>query len=110
MNKTKVTIEDIEESLCSLDSVYRESLATTLMKLKYLSDSPLSLSLGNEKQQKELEMVYERPLNSKEIKEIISFISKDMRGDFQYGSFSGIAKRYIDLANKMDVKKKEIER
>ena len=110
MKKTKVTIEDIEESLCSLDSEYRESLASALIKLKYLSDSPLSLSLGNEKQQKELEMVYERPLNSKEIKEIISFISKDMRRDYQYGSFSCIAKKYIDLANKMDVKKREQER
>lgn len=110
MSNIKVTIENIEESLCSLDSEYRESLAKALMNLKYLSDSPLRLSYGNEKQQKELEMVYKRPLNSKEIKEIISFISKDMRGDYQYGSFAGIAKRYIDIANKIDLNKKDMER
>lgn len=110
MSNIKVTIENIEESLCSLDSEYRESLAKVLMNLKYLSDSPLRLSYGNEKQQKELEMVYKRPLNSKEIKEIISFISKDMRGDYQYGSFAGIAKRYIDIANKIDLNKKDMER
>lgn len=110
MSKIKVTIEDIEESLYDLDTEYRESLAKALMYLNYLSNSPLMLSMGNEKQQQELKNVYERPLKSKEIKEIISYMSKDMKGDFQYGGFVGIASRYMNIANNMENKKKDMER
>jgi len=110
MSKIKITIEDIEMRLCDLDTEYRESLANALMELNYLSDSPLRLSMGTDKQQEELKSVYERPLKSKEIKEIISYISKDMDGDFQYGRFSRIASEYMNIANVMDTKKKDMER
>jgi len=105
-----VTIEDIMISLCELDTEYRESLAKALMDLKYLSDSPLNLSMGTDEQQEELKSVYERPLKSKEVKEIISYISKDMKGDFQYGRYSRIASEYMNMANAIDPKKKGIER
>lgn len=110
MSKFNVTIEDIEESLCDLDTEYRESLAKALMDLKYLSDSPLNLSYGSDSQQMELKRVYERPLKSKEIKEIISYISKDMKGDFQYGRYAPIASMYMGFANSMENKKKNMER
>ena len=45
-----MTIGMIEESLLSLDSEYRESLANCLVEKKYLSDTPLQLSLGTERQ------------------------------------------------------------
>lgn len=102
MSKIKVTINDIEESLYSLDSEYREALARALMDLNYVSDSPLKLSLGTEKQQQELQKVYEIPLKAKQVKEIISYISKKMKDDFQYGSFVNIALRYNSLADKMN--------
>lgn len=107
MNKKKITLEEIEDSLCEVDSEYRESLARALMKLKYLSDSPLKLSLGTEKQQQELKNVMSRSLKANQIKEIMSFISNEMKGDFQYHIFANIASKYIDLANKMN---KNIER
>ena len=72
------------------------------MDLNYLSDSPLNLSLGTEKQQQELQKVYETPLKAKQVKEIISYISKKMKGDFQYGSFVNITSRYNSLADKMN--------
>jgi len=102
MSKIKITINDIEESLCSLDTEYREALARALMDFNYLSDSPLALSLGTEKQQQELQKVYETPLKAKQVKEIISYISKEMKGDFQYGGFVNIASRYNSLADKMN--------
>lgn len=109
MSKIKVTVSDIEEDLYSLDTEYREALAHALMNLKYVSDSPLNLSMGTEKQQQELQRVYETPLKPKQVKEIINFISKEMKGDFQYGGFIGIEKKYNDLAEKM-LKNKGIER
>lgn len=102
MSKIKITINDIEESLYSLDTEYREALARALMDLNYVSDSPLNLSLGTEKQQQELQKVYETPLKAKQVKEIIRYISKEMKGDFQYGSFVNIASRYNSLADKMN--------
>ena len=36
MKKRKVTINDIQENLFDLDTEYREALAETLMKLKYI--------------------------------------------------------------------------
>ena len=105
MEKIQVTIEDIDESLYSLDTEYREALAKALMELKYISDSPLNLSFGTEKQQQELKNAYEKPLKANDIKEIINFISKEMKGDFQYGGFTGIASRYLNIADKMNKNK-----
>ena len=60
LKNKKVTISDIRESLydANLDTEYREALARALMDFNYLSDSPLALSLGTEKQQQELQKVY----------------------------------------------------
>lgn len=102
----KITISDIENSLCDLDTEYREALAHCLMNRKYLSDSPLRLEMGTEKQQAELERVWNKPLTAKQIKEIINDISKEMSGDFQYGSFNGIKNYYMRVANEM-IKGKE---
>ena len=110
MSKIKITITDIENDLCSLDTEYREALAHCLMELKYLSDSPLRLSLGTQEQQDELEKVYNKPLNSKQIKEIINFICDEMKGDFQYGRFSCIASTYINIANRIEKSSKPKER
>lgn len=103
----KVTISEIEEELFDLDTEYRESLAKGLVELKYLSDTPLKLSYGTDKQQKELEKVYNRKLNSNEIIEIIEYMLKDMKGDFQYHYFNSIAKRYLDIAKEMQDKEKD---
>lgn len=109
MAKIKVTIEEIEESLCDLDTEYREALAKALMELNYISDSPLRLSYGTEQQKQELKNAYEKPLKANEIKEIINFISKEMKGDFQYGSYTGIASMYLNMADRMN-KNKDKER
>lgn len=106
----KITILDIEESLYDLDTEYREALAHSLMNLKYLSDSPLNLSLGNEKQRMELDRVYNKPLNSRQIKEIINYISKEMKGDFQYGRYRNIEEYYLSIAQQMNKEQKNIER
>ncbi len=110
MKKIKVTINDIENDLFDLDTEYREALAHSLMELKYVSDSPLNLSLGTEEQQEELKRVYEKPLKTKQIKEIISFMDKEMKGDFQYGSFRGVVSKYMNLANQMEKDNKAKER
>ena len=63
----EVTVEDIEMELCSLDTEYREALAYSLVELKYISDTPLKLKYGTEKQQNELKRFWEKPLKSKQI-------------------------------------------
>ena len=87
-NKTGVTIQMIEDSLLSLDTEYRESLAHCLMEKNYLKESPLAMSLGTEKQQKELNSLYNMPLSKKEVNEIIDFISQDMKNDFNMSSLN----------------------
>ena len=69
---SKVTISDIEDDLYenNLDTEYREALAHSLMQLKYVSDSPLNLSMGTLEKQIELIKVYNKPLEAKEIEEI----------------------------------------
>ena len=74
MNRS-VTINDIKESLCEVDSVYREALARCLVDLKYLSDTPLKLSIGGVKEQLELEKVTSKPLKENQIREIFDYIS-----------------------------------
>lgn len=109
MKKIKITLDDINESLYDVDSVYREALAEALMDLKYISDSPLNLSMGTLEQQKELEEVMTRPLKPKQIKEVIGCVNKKMKGDFQYAAYQNCISIYLDLAYKMK-KEKGIER
>lgn len=106
----KITILDIEQSLYDVDTEYREALAQALMDLKYISDSPLNLSFGNEKQQMELDRVYNKTLKPEQIKEIINYISKEMKGDFQYGRYKNIETYYLSLAEQMSKNKKDVER
>ena len=68
MNRS-VTINDIELDLSELDTEYREALARCLVDLKYLSDTPLKLSIGGVKEQLELEKVTSKPLKENQIKE-----------------------------------------
>lgn len=98
-----VTIEDIEMSVCDrdLDTEYREALAKSLVELKYISDTPLNLKFGTEKQQKELERVWKKPLKAKQITEIINNIMNEMKGDFQYGRFLKLASYYLDTAKEL---------
>lgn len=100
----KISINDINESLCSLDTEYRESLAHALVDLKYLSDTPLALSYGTEKQQAELFKVENMPLKANQIKKIMSYMLNDMKGDFQYSSFQNIASHYLNKAEQMKSK------
>ena len=88
MGKQKVTINDITESLydANLDTEYREALANAMIELGYVSDSPLNLYLGTEKQRKELERVESKPLSNNEISEIIHLMMYEMRNDFQFGT------------------------
>lgn len=106
----KITVNNIENSLCCLDSVYRDTLAHSLVKLRYLSDTPLQLSLGTEFQQRELKRFYEKPLTANQIKKIINYISKEMKNDYQYWAFSNIASEYMNIANQIEKEKKAIER
>lgn len=97
-----ITISMIEETLTTLDSEYREALAHCLMDKKYVSDSPLALSMGTEKQQEELKRVYNKILNLNEVKEIIDYISEEMKGDFQYSQFKSLISIY-------DLKESDLE-
>ena len=102
--KSDITIENIEMEIddLGLDSEYGEALAKTLMKLNYISNSPLTLSYGTSEQRKELERVWKMPLNSKQIKEIIQGMVNEMKGDYQYGRFSSFTSKYIEKAQKME--------
>lgn len=97
----EVTVEDIEMELCSLDTEYREALAYSLVELKYISDTPLKLKYGTEKQQNELKRFWEKPLKSQQINSIIRNITMKMRGDYQYGRFMYIASKYLKIAEEM---------
>lgn len=94
MKERIVTIADIEEDLCELDSEYREALAEGLKELNYISNYPLQLQYGTVVQQRELEKAWNRPLKPKEIKEIIEYIDNKMRCDFQYRIFKEITSFY----------------
>ena len=102
----KITIMDIESDLEDLDTEYREALAESLVELNYLSDTPLNLEYGTEKQQKELDRVYNKPLKSKQLEKIINKISEKMQGDFQYGSYKDIERYYLDIAKDMKLAEK----
>lgn len=109
MKNNKITLEQIEGMLYDLDSEYRESLAHAMMDLNYVSDTPLRMSLGTEEQQEELSKVMKKSLDSKEVKEIISYMKKDMAGDFQYISFKPIAEHYLKIAEQMEKNSKSTQ-
>lgn len=48
----KIKLSDIREATydANLDTEYREALAHSLMGLGYVSDSPLNLSMGTQKE------------------------------------------------------------
>lgn len=98
---SKITVKDIEMDLFSLDTEYREALANSLVELKYISDTPLNLEYGTEKQQEELEKFWKKSLKPIQIKIIINGIINEMKGDFQYGAFSRIASEYISTVENM---------
>lgn len=104
MKKKKITIRDIRESLydANLDTEYREALAHAMMELGYVSDSPLNLYLGTEKQNKELERVETKRLSNNEISEIIHLMMYEMRDDFQYGRFKPIVDYYISMSKEIE--------
>lgn len=112
MRKEKITINTIEEDLSELDTEYREALAHCLVDLKYLSDTPLRLSIGNYEQQRELEKVRLKPLSDKQIMEIIKYISDEMKNDYQYGRFKNIASVYMNRIgkNKKSEEKKDMKK
>ncbi len=108
----KITIADIRESLydANLDTEYRESLANFLIDNKYLSDSPLRLYMGTEKQRKELEKVDKTPLKPDQIRDIMNYIDNDMKGDYQYDKFKDIAEEYFSIERqKKQEEEEEIE-
>lgn len=106
MKNKIVTINDIREDLydANLDTEYREALAHAMMELEYVSDSPLNLYLGTEKEKKELERVEKMSLNSNQISEIIHLMMYEMRNDFQYGRFKPVANKYINISKQMENK------
>lgn len=93
-NISHTTIQMIEESLLSLDTEYREALAQCLIDKNYLNESPLAMSLGTDKQQNELERVYNMPLSDAQVNEIFDYISNQMKNDFQYGQYKIIESNY----------------
>ena len=103
MKNKKITIYDIRESLydANLDTEYREAMANSIMILGYVSDSPLNLHFGTEKQKKEIERVESMALDSNQISEIIHLMMYQMRNDFQYGRFKPVALKYLDISEKM---------
>lgn len=112
-----VRIDDIREAThdANLDTEYREAMAHSLMALGYVNDSPLNLSFGTPKQQKEIRKIEERPLDSNQISEIIHLMMYQMRNDFQYGKFKPVALKFLSISenmrstlqNKQDAKRKE---
>jgi len=106
LSKKVIRISDIREDLydANLDTEYREALAHSLIILGYVSDSPLNLYLGTEKEKKELERVEKMSLNSNQISEIIHLMMYEMRDDFQYGRFKPVANKYINISKQMESK------
>lgn len=111
MSKQKITISDIRERLydANLDTEYREALAHAMMELGYVSDSPLNLYLGTEKQKKELERVETKRLSNNEISEIIHLMMYEMRNDFQYGRFKPVADYYVNISKDIELDNSKME-
>ena len=98
--------DEIHNSLYDLDSEYGEVLARALIDLNYVSDSPLNLSIGTRKQQQELKRVITKPLNEKELTEIINYMVKEMKDDYQYNEFRPIVSKYLNIAREMKFEEK----
>ena len=63
----------------------------------------MQLSLGTEKQQKELEEVYNQVLTQKQVNEIVDYISNEMKDDFQYNSFKRIVSEYYNRKEELEI-------
>jgi len=102
-----ITIRDIEESIydANLDSEYREALGHSLMTLNYLSDSPLNMHFGTQRQREEIKRVEAMPLDYNQISEIIHLMMYEMRNDFQYGRFKSVVNYYINISKEMEKEK-----
>ena len=109
-DKTLVTIEDIEESVYRLDTEYREAIARSMMKLKYISKTPLELYYGTDEEKVLLEKIMTKPLKGKELEAIIKCMMSIMKGDFQYGQFIGIASKYLDISKNMKLAEKQVKK
>ena len=98
----KIKLSDIREATYDayLDTEYREALAHSLMGLGYVSDSPLNLAMGTQKEKEEIERVERKALSSNQISEIIHLMMYEMRNDFQYGKFKPIALEFLNISEK----------
>ena len=101
---SKATIKEIEERLYSLDSVYLNELQGALKELKYLSDSPLQLEHGTEKQRRELNEFYTKQLEQKDIGKILKYVMDKTKGNSQFKAFKIIVSEYI--SNEFNIDKK----
>lgn len=106
MKSTNVTIKDIQIDLEELDTEYREALAKALMDLKYINKSPVEMRMGIEEEKEELDRVYKKDLRPYQVEEIIRFISKEMKEDFQFESYKPIEEKYLKIAEDSKEKKK----
>ena len=106
MKNTNISIKNIQEDLENLDTEYREALAKALMDLKYINKSPLEMSMGTEEEKEELDRVYNKDLRPYQIEEIIRFISKEMKEDFQFEEYKPIEDKYLKIAEDSKEKKK----
>lgn len=63
----KIKLSDIREATYDayLDTEYREALAHSLMGLGYVSDSPLNLAMGTQKEKEEIEMSRKKSIKLK---------------------------------------------
>ena len=106
MKNTNISIKNIQEDLENLDTEYREALAKAIMDLKYINKSPLEMSMGTEEEKEELDRVYNKDLRPYQIEEIIRFISKEMKEDFQFEEYKPIEEKYLKIAEDSKEKKK----
>lgn len=106
MKSTNVTIKDIQIDLEELDTEYREALAKALMDLKYINKSPVEMRMGIEEEKEELDRVYKKDLRPYQVEEIIRFISKEMKEDFQFESYKPIEEKYLKIAEDSKEKRK----
>ena len=102
MEGMKLTVEDMFYDLEFLDSAYQLALVKGLMDLNYLSDSPLRLNLGNSKHKRELKNAFLKPLKASQIRELMSFIVKETKDNFQYDAFKRIHSRYLRWAKQIE--------
>lgn len=100
--KIKVTYDDLNESLEELDTEYREALAGAVVNLNLISDYPLKLEYGTYEQREEIDRFYSMPLKPKDLKNIINYISEQMKNDFQYNLYKPIESYYLNKVKEME--------